>query len=50
MGKKQWFLLGALGAFVGVAAKLVRGRRDEHVETARWEAEPPAPREAQRSS
>lgn len=49
MAKKQWFLLGAVGAFVGVAVKLVKGRRDEHVETARWEAEPAAAREAQRS-
>lgn len=48
--KKQWFLLGALGAFVGVALKLVRGRREEQFEPNRWESGPPAPREAERPS
>jgi hypothetical protein len=42
--KKQWFVLGLLGTLVGLAVKLVRGRRAEQVELGRWE-EPPAPAE-----
>lgn len=41
--KRQWFLLGALGAVVGVLLKLVRGRREESLEVGRWEEVPPAP-------
>jgi hypothetical protein len=38
--KRQWFFLGLLGTVVGLAVRLVRGRRREEVELGRWE--PPA--------
>ncbi|HVL80931.1 MAG TPA: hypothetical protein VM840_04995 [Actinomycetota bacterium] len=47
--KRQWFLLGALGAVAGVLLKLVRGRREEAVEVGRWEQIAPAPTEEQHS-
>jgi len=28
--KRQWFFLGLLGTVVGLAVRLVRGRRTEH--------------------
>jgi hypothetical protein len=37
MRKRRWFLLGLVGTLVGMAVKLVRGRRDESVELGRWE-------------
>jgi hypothetical protein len=37
MRKRQWFFLGLLGTLVGMAVKLVRGRRQEQVELGRWE-------------
>ena len=42
-GKRQWFMLGVLGAVAGVLLKLVRGRREEAIEVGRWEEIPPAP-------
>jgi hypothetical protein len=41
MRKRQWFFLGLLGTVVGLAVRLVRGRRHEGVELGSWE--PPAP-------
>jgi hypothetical protein len=35
--KRQWFLLGLLGTIVGMAARLLRGRRDDQVQLGRWE-------------
>ena len=41
--KRQWFLLGMLGAVVGMAVRLVRGRRQEEFEAGRWEEfQPPS--------
>jgi hypothetical protein len=40
MRKRRWFLLGLLGTIVGMAVRLVRGRRQEQIELGRWE--PPA--------
>ena len=37
MRKRQWFLLGLLGTVIGMAVRLLRGRRDEQVELGRWE-------------
>ena len=37
MRKRRWFLLGLLGTLVGMAVKLVRGRRQEQIELCRWE-------------
>jgi hypothetical protein len=37
MRKRQWFLLGLLGSLVGLAARLVRGRRRGEDEGGRWE-------------
>ena len=37
MRKRQWFLLGLLGTVVGVAVRLLRGRRGDQVELGRWE-------------
>ncbi|MEX0874910.1 MAG: hypothetical protein WD646_14575 [Actinomycetota bacterium] len=34
---KKWFMLGLLGTIVGMAVRLVRGRRSEQVELGRWE-------------
>jgi hypothetical protein len=36
--KRQWFLLGLLGTLVGMAVKLVRGRREDQVTLGRWDA------------
>jgi hypothetical protein len=35
--KRQWFLLGLLGTVVGMAVRLLRGRRDDQVQLGRWE-------------
>ena len=40
MRKRQWFLLGLLGTVIGMAVRLLRGRRDEQVELGRWETAP----------
>ena len=41
--KRQWFMLGLFGALVGMAVKLVRGRRHEGAEAGRWEEyQPPS--------
>ena len=37
MRKRQWFLLGLLGTIVGMAVRVVRGRRGEAPELGRWE-------------
>ena len=37
MRKRQWFLLGLLGTVVGMAVRLLRGRRDDQVQLGRWE-------------
>ena len=37
MRKRQWFLLGLLGTLVGMAVRLVRGRRAEQIELGRWD-------------
>ena len=34
---RKWFLLGLLGTLVGMAVKLVRGRRSDQTELGRWE-------------
>ncbi len=41
MRKRRWFLLGLLGTLVGMAVRVVRGRRGETAELGRWE--PPKP-------
>jgi hypothetical protein len=38
MAKRKWFLLGALGAVLGMVMKAVRGRRQEHAQAGRWDA------------
>jgi hypothetical protein len=35
VSKKRWFLLGVLGTVVGLAVRLVRGRRPEHEQLSR---------------
>jgi hypothetical protein len=35
--KRQWFLLGLLGTVVGLAVRLVRGRRSEDNAIGQWE-------------
>jgi hypothetical protein len=40
MRKSQWFWLGLFGTLVGMAVRLVRGRRG-HADLDRWE--PPGP-------
>jgi hypothetical protein len=35
--KRQWFLLGLLGTVVGMAVRLLRGRRDDQVQLGRWD-------------
>ena len=37
MRKRQWFLLGLLGTVVGLAVRLVKGRR-QGVGSGSWEA------------
>jgi hypothetical protein len=36
--KRQWFLLGLLGTVIGMAVRLVRGRREDQVKLGRWES------------
>ena len=43
MRKRKWLALGALGTVVGMAVKLVKGRREEAAEAARYEPPPPPP-------
>jgi hypothetical protein len=40
MRKRQWFLLGLLGTVVGLAVRLVRGRRQESTGPGSWETPP----------
>jgi hypothetical protein len=35
--KRQWFFLGLLGTVVGLAVRLVRGRRHDPYEKSRWD-------------
>jgi hypothetical protein len=35
--KRQWFWLGLFGTLVGMAVRVVRGRRGERPELGRWE-------------
>ena len=37
MRKRRWFFLGLVGTLIGMAVRLVRGRRDEQVDLGRWE-------------
>ncbi len=37
MRKRRWFLLGLIGTVVGMAVRLVRGRRQGQAELGRWE-------------
>jgi hypothetical protein len=37
MRKRRWFLLGLLGTVVGMAVRLLRGRRDDQVQLGRWD-------------
>jgi hypothetical protein len=41
--KKRWFLLGLVGSLVGVAVKLLRGRKEDDLKT--WEPPPSTPEE-----
>jgi hypothetical protein len=38
---RKWFLLGTIGALIGVLTKLVRGRQDPEVADGRWEGAQP---------
>jgi hypothetical protein len=35
--KRQWFFLGVLGTLIGMAVRLVRGRRGEPSGPTRWD-------------